>query len=213
MPYAQTIQQRGTPREQGVPDGTLVKLALAGDQSAFDTLVNRYRSVLASYIRRFFKDSEMIFDVLQHVFIQLYRSLPILATNVSLHAWLFQVAHNRCLDELRRMRRHVVIPFSMFEWEDEEEELPIVAALPDPAPLPEEVVEMKDRYGSLHEAIASLPPKFRAIVLLHCFRQLSFPEVGRVLHMPASTVKRYFYRALPLLRGLLTADARFATVL
>ena len=122
MLYAQHIQQQSTHREQRVPDGTLVKRALAGDQIAFDVLVNRYRTILASYIGSFFRDSEQVYDVLQHVFLQLYLSLPILLTNVSLHAWLFQVARNHCLVELRRMRRHTAFPFSTLEWEYGEEE-------------------------------------------------------------------------------------------
>jgi RNA polymerase sigma factor (sigma-70 family) len=173
MPYAQHIQQ-STHREQGVPDGALVTQALAGDSSAFDVLVNRYRNVLASYVGGFFPDHEQVLDVLQHVFLQLYLSLPVLLTTVSLHAWLFHVARNRCLDELCRLHRHAALPFSTLAWEDGEEEQSVVAAIPNPAPLPEEVVEMRDRYSSLHQAIATLPPKFRSIVILHCFKQLTF---------------------------------------
>jgi RNA polymerase sigma factor (sigma-70 family) len=193
--------------EERTPDGTLVKLALAGDQSAFDCLVNRYRTVLASYIGSFFKDSEQVFDVLQQVFLQLYLSLPFLLTDVPLRSWLFQVARNRCLDELRRVCRQATTPFSALEREDGEEELSMVEVIPDPGPLPEEVAEMSDLYGSLHQAITALPPKFRSIVLLHCFRQLTFTEIGQKLHMPASTAKTYYYRSLPHLRKALAADA------
>ena len=210
MLYAPSIQQ-SAPYKQGVPDGTLVKKALAGDQSAFDVLVHRYHRLLASYIGGFFKDSDLVFDVLQHVYLQLYLSLPVLLTNVSLHAWLFQVARNRCLDELRHLRRQAAVPFSVLEWEHGEEELSKVAAIPDSDPLPEEVVEVSDQYGSLHRAVAALPPKFRSIVFLHCFRQLTFVEIGCMLHMPASTVKTYYYRSLPQLRRALVGDTRFAT--
>ena len=74
------------------------------------------------------------------------------------------------------------------------------------------MVEKSDQYGSLHQAIAALPPKFRSIVFLHCFRQLTFPEIGRLLHLPASTVKSYYYRSLLHLRRMLVSDARFASV-
>jgi RNA polymerase sigma factor (sigma-70 family) len=208
-----TQPRKSSVRElQDVPDGVLVEQAQAGDQRAFETLMNRYHHPLASHIGSFFKDSEQVFDLLQQVYLQLYLSLPVLLTNVSLHGWLFQVARNRCLDELRRMRRQAAVPFSALEWEYGEEEQSMVTAIPDPDPLPEEVVERRDRYGSLHLAITALPPKFRSIVLLYCFRQLSFTEIGQKLHMPASTAKTYFYRSLPHFRRRLAADAHFASV-
>src|SRR6266581_8205072 len=104
MSYVQT-QPYSVPKGQGVPDGVLVEQALAGDQCAFDILVRRYHHLLVSYIHAFMKDSEQVYDVLQHVFLKLYISLPILLTNVSLKAWLFRVARNRCVDELRRRYR------------------------------------------------------------------------------------------------------------
>ena len=88
----------------------------------------------------------------------------------------------------------------------------MVSAIPDPDPLPEEVVETSDQYGTLHEAIAALPPKLRSIVFLHCFRHLTFTEIGQRLHLPPSTVKTYFYRSLPYLRRRLSADTHFASV-
>ena len=96
MSYTQTRHDI-VPDGQGVPDGVLVEQALAGDQCAFELLVRRYHRLLVSYIHGFIKDSEQVYDVLQHVFLKLYLSLPILVTNVSLKGWLFQVAHNRCL--------------------------------------------------------------------------------------------------------------------
>jgi hypothetical protein len=71
MPYAQSIQQ-SAPYEQGIPDGRLIKLSLADDQSAFDYLVKRYHNILASYIGGFFRDREQVLDVLQQVYLQRY---------------------------------------------------------------------------------------------------------------------------------------------
>jgi len=209
MSYAQP-RQNSVLRGQGVPDGVLVGQAQAGDQRAFELLVRRYHCPLVSYIQGFLKDSEEVSDVLQQVFLQLHLSLPILLTHVSLKAWLFRVAHNRCVDELRRRRRRVEVPFSTLAWEDKEEELSPLEAIPDPAPLPEEVAERIDLYCSLQEAIASLPPKFRPILHLRCFRQLSFSEIGRTLKMPEPTVKACFYRSLPGLRRALASSTHFA---
>ncbi len=164
-----------------------------------------------SYIRGFLKDSDQIYDVLQQVYLQLYLSLPILLRDVSLKAWLFQVARNRCLDELRKRRRRPEVPFSTLEREEGEEGLSPLEAIPDPEPLPEEMIESIELRGSLHAAIVSLPPKFRSIVHLRCFRQRTFAEIGRTLNMSETTVKTYFYRSLPRLRRALASTVHFAS--
>jgi RNA polymerase sigma factor (sigma-70 family) len=210
MPYAQP-RQYSVLEGQEVPDGVLVGQAQAGDQRAFELLVSRYHCPLVSYIRVLIKDDDLAYDVLQHVFFQLYVSLPILLTHVSLKGWLFQVARNRCLDELRRRRRRAEVPFSTFERKVGEEVSP-VEAIPDPEPLPEEVAERSDLRCSLQQAMSSLPPPFRSIVHLRCFKQLSFSEVGRMLKMPEATVKAYFYRSLPRLRRVLASSTHFAAV-
>lgn len=197
---------------QEVPDGVLVGQAQAGDQRAFELLVSRYHGPLVSYIRAFLKESDQAYDVLQHVYLQLYFSLPILLRNVSLRGWLFRVARNRSLDELRRRRRRTEIPFSTLARDYSEEELSPIEAIPDPDPLPEEVAERLDLSCSLQEALASLPPKFRPIVHLRCFGQLTFAEIGRTLNMPEATVKTYFYRSLPHLRRVLMRSTHAAAV-
>ena len=210
MLYTQP-RQDSVLQEQEVPDGVLVGQAQAGDQRAFELLVSRYHCPLKCYIRGFLKDSEEVDDVLQHVFFHLYVSLPILLTHVSLKPWLFRVARNRCLDELRMRRRRAEVPFSSFKQEDGEE-LSLIEAIPDSEPLPEEVVERIDLLGSLQQAMFSLPPMFRSIVHLRCFRQLSFSEVGRMLKMPEASVKASFYRSLPRLRRALAGSKHFAAV-
>jgi RNA polymerase sigma-70 factor (ECF subfamily) len=211
MLYAQP-QQYSILQGQGVPDGVLVGQALAGDQRAFELLVSRYHRPLVSCIRGFLKDDEQVNDVLQHVFLQLYVSLPILLRNVSLKAWLFQVARNRCLDELRKGRRRAEIPFSTLEWKYREEELSPIEAFPDPEPLPEEVAERMDLQCSLQQAMFSLSPKCRSIVRLHCFRQLSFSEIARTLNIPENTVKTSYYRSLPRLRRALASSVHFVSI-
>lgn len=211
MPYMQP-RHYSVLAGQGVPDGVLVGQAQAGDQRAFESLVNRYHRPLASYIRVLLNDGEQVSDVLQQVYLQLYVSLPTLLTNVSLKGWLFQVARNRCLDELRRRRRRAEAPFSSLAWDCSEEGLSPIEAIADPDPLPEEVAERIDLHRSLQEAIASLPPRVRPVVHLRCFRQLTFAEIGRLLNMSETTVKSYFYRALPRLRRALTGNRHLAAV-
>jgi len=204
--------QGSTVQGQGAPDGILVGQALAGDQRAFELLVSRYRQPLVSCIRGFLKDDEQVNDVLQHVFLQLYLSLPVLLRNVSLRAWLFQVARHRCLDELRKRHRRAEIPFSTLEWKYREEEFSPIEAIPDPEPLPEVVAERSDLQRSLQLALFALPLKCRSIVHLRCFRQLSFLEIARMLNIPENTVKTYYYRSLPRLRRALMSNVHLVSV-
>lgn len=186
-----------------ISDGILAQQSLAGDQRAFETLVQRYSTPLFNFICRFLGDYDQACDILQQVFLQLYISLPNLRTGDPLKAWLFQVARNRCLDELRRKR---AIHFSELEVVNDDDELSPLAAMPDTDPLPEELAERRDLRECLQKAIQTLPPKFRSVVLLRYAAQLSFSEIGQVLNMPEATAKTYFQRAKPLLRATLTVQ-------
>ncbi len=196
------IRERTQTQFPEISDGILAQQILAGDQQAFEVLVRRYSKPLFNFIYRFLGDYDQACDILQQVFLQLYISLPNLRIGDPLKAWLFQVARNRCLDELRRKR---AICFSELEQVNDEDELSPLAALPDPSPLPEEVAERRDLQHRLHKAIRTLPAKFRCVVALRYAAQLSFAEIGQILHMPEATAKTYFQRAKPLLRSALTS--------
>ena len=184
-------------------DGILIGQSVAGDERAFEALVSRYHHPLLNYIRRIIKDDELAYDVLQVVLLRLYISLPTLLTDVPLKAWLFQVARNRCLDELRKQRRRPSLRFSELSREDEHDEQELTESLQDPQPLPQEIVEQLDLHAVLQQAIGKLPPRFRSVVQLRFFGELSFTEIGHTLKMPTSTAKTYWYRSLRRLRSTL----------
>jgi len=191
------MRERTRTHQLGMPDSVLCQHYLAGDQQAFEVLVKRYSGPLFTFIRRFLGEYDAASDILQQVMLQLYLSLPKLRTGEPLKAWLYQVARNRCLDELRRKR---AMHFSELEKEIDEEDQSLVDSMQDKSPLPDEVVERRDVQDILLKAIGALPPKFRAVVLLRYASQLSYAEIGRVLHMPEATAKTYFQRAKPLLQ-------------
>jgi len=192
------VRERTRTPRPGMPDSVLAQHYLAGDQQAFEALVHRYSAPLFTFICRFLGEYDAASDILQQVMLQLYLSLPKLRTGVPLKAWLYQVARNRCLDEVRR--KHA-IPFSELEQGTDEEEQSLLGSIQDRSPLPEEVLERREVQAILLKAIRALPPKFRAVVLLRYAAQLSYAEIGRVLHMPEATAKTYFQRAKPLLQG------------
>ena len=199
------LRERMKSQPVEVTDGVLAQQTLAGDEEAFARLVQRYSSSLFNFICRFLSDYDAASDILQQVFTQLYVSLPNLRTGEPLKAWLFQVARNRCLDELRRKR---VIHFSELQAPGEDDELSPLAIIPDTSPLPEDIAERHDLQSILQQAISGLSPKFRAVVLLRYASQLSFSEIGQTLQMPEATAKTYFQRAKPLLRAVLRDQIR-----
>lgn len=198
------VRERITTSTQNteLTDGLLVKQTLSGDQRAFEVLVKRYNTPIFNFICHLLNDYDLACDVSQQVFTQLYISMPTLRTGEPLKAWLFQVARNRCLDELRRKR---AIHFSEMESSHDEEDLSPLAIIPDSGPLPDELAERSDLKEKLHAAIDALPPKFRMVVLLRYTSQLSFSEIGKTLSMPEATAKTYFQRARPLLRNAMAA--------
>src|SRR5438445_5516645 len=151
---------------QETPDGLLIKQALSGNQWAFETLVQRYSTSLFSFIYHFLGDYDQACDILQQVFLQLYLSISTLRTGEPLKPWLFQVARNRCLDDIRQRNRRRTTHFSELESSNDEEELPSLVSIPDSSPQPEELAERHDLQQRLHQAIQALPPKFRAVVFL-----------------------------------------------
>ena len=184
-------------------DDVLVQQAHIGDQGAFEILVERYRALLFLLISHLVRDEDLAHDVLQHVLLQLYRSLPTLRTGGTLKAWLCQIARHRAINELRR-RRHLL--FSEIEPFPDGGEYSFLATLPDPDRQPEEQVELRELRELLLDAIETLPSRYRAVVLLRCDTQLSFCEIGQALSIPETTVKTYFYRAKKQLRTLLGSE-------
>jgi RNA polymerase sigma-70 factor (ECF subfamily) len=187
-------------------DQMLSEQVLAGDQASFEALIKKYEQPLRGYMWRILKDQDLIADVLQLVFFQLYVSLPKLGTTVPLKAWLFRVAYHRCLDELRKQYRRQAVSFSFLERQEDEEEYALVETLPDTRLTPEEIFERREYHEQLVQAMETLSPKFRAVVHLRCFGELSFVEIGERLNMPANTVKTYYHRSLPRLRAALVAQ-------
>ncbi len=190
-----------------LPDRLLIEQACAGDNSAFETLVHRYQNQLYRFVCTWL-DSDEADDVVQFVWVQLYRCLSTLRSTspagwseISLRPWLFRVAWNRCLDERRRRKKHQHLFLSTLEGANETD---ISSAFLDPAPLPEERVQQQEEQACLYAAIQTLPPKARAIVWLRYTRDLPFRDIAHRLHIPATTARITFYRACMKLRLVLT---------
>lgn len=184
----------------------LLTLAKAGEQDAFEQIVERYRTRLLHFITHYVGNQDEAYDVLQQVLLRFYLSLPTLSTTQSIKPWLFRVAQNCSIDALRSKRRHPALPFSRFEEEnDDEEAVSLLETIADPAASPQEQLEQQEQYDRFQRAIVHLPQHFREVVVLRCRDNLRFNEVAIQLHMPESTVKTYYHRAQRLLCTMLAS--------
>src|ERR1051326_2607143 len=116
-----SLQMPETPTT-AMTDGLLAQLTIAGDQRAFEILVKRYSTPLFNFICHLLGDYDQGQDILQQVFLRFYITLPRLGTTEPFKPWLFQVARNCCVDELRRRKRHA-IQFSLLETEEGNNEI------------------------------------------------------------------------------------------
>ncbi len=206
-------QQRTYPASIDSNDSVLAQNALAGDERAFEDLLQRYQGRLFAFVYRHLEDEEQTKDVLQAVFLQLYLSLPKLYSRQLLQSWLFIVARNRCVDELRKRRKSLITYFSELEYFLDGEDVSLVTIIPDTYPLPEEIAEQEDLRYEIQQAIDALPQMFRSVVILRSLEQLSFKEIGHRLNISEATAKTYWHRARHKLKILLPAqEALLASV-
>jgi RNA polymerase sigma-70 factor, ECF subfamily len=189
-------------------DHFLIERACTGDGSAFETLVQRYQGKLLCFAQTHV-GSEQAYDIVQFVWLQLYRSLPVLQSSptlsgkdLALKHWLLKVAWNRCVDEMRWCKSHPQLSFSQLEEMGEENGTSMLLAFQDTAPIPEECAIQQDERESLRKAIELLPPLPRVIVWLRYSEAISFIEIARRLHISPASAKMHYYRACMKLRAL-----------
>lgn len=182
-----------------VDEGELVKASARGDQDAFRRLVERYRRLVLHVAFRSMGDMSLAEDVAQEAFIKVYRGLPNYRHEKPFVHWLHRVVGNTVLDELRR-RRPVVSLDGM--------EQPPASNADDP----QDVADQHGVQQAVREAIATLPPRYRDIITLQAFHELTYEEISQALNLPLGTVMWRLNMAKRLLRKRLrgTAEAESA---
>src|SRR5437868_330490 len=164
----------------------LVLAAQRGDRNAFRTLYEHYRNHLNSLIFYTLGDPVWAEDVLQIVFIKIYKGLPGFRFQSSLMTWMYRIALNECLNQQQR-RGVVHVPFEEILGSGDEFDR---AALPDLAHAD------RERREIIGQAVMELSPKLRAVVILKYVEGLSYDEMAAVLECSPGTVASRLSRAL-----------------
>lgn len=167
-----------------------VRRAQAGDARAFEALIAEHDRSLRALAFRLLEDRVAMQDALQDAYVSAYRAIGSFTGASAFGTWLYRIAYNACMDELRRRprRAHVALDDAS-------------CPLADPAPGPHDVAVART---DLALALAALSPEHRAIVLLIDADGFSYDETAEVLGISAGTVASRLNRARTALRATLT---------
>jgi RNA polymerase sigma-70 factor (ECF subfamily) len=184
-------------------DAKLVALVLAGDQSAFAELVDRYHGEVYYLALRQLRQREDAEDLAQEAFLRAYRALSQYDPTRPFGAWLYAITARLCIDAHRRRR---VRPVSLTRPEEgtaaEEREWEI----PDKTEGPEAQAERRDEAIRLSVLVDRLPPDYRLAILLRHSQDLSYEEIAAATGVPLGTVKARIHRARNQLRAWIEAE-------
>jgi len=188
-----------TEKTPQLSDERLVELSLDGDEGAFGVLVRRYQRRLTAFLSQLVGDIELARELSQEAFVRAWSALERFNPKYRFSTWLFRIAHNLGIDQLRR-RRLKTTP--LYRTDSEGDEVEVVVADLDKDPLGH--LENRALASELREVIEGLRPEYRELVLLRHFGGLSYQEIADFTEMPLGTVKNKLFRAHSVLRKALT---------
>jgi len=172
-------------------DRRLVERALAGKRDAWERLIRRHEKKVYNFALRMTGHREDALDLMQEIFLSVYRCLGTFSGRSSFSTWLFSIASRRAVDSYRRRRPEVPVT-------DPEETPGAIAAGEGPLA---EVIRGQDRERCL-ALLSNLPIEQRLVLELKFFQEQTFEEMSRTLGVSTNTLKTRFYTALKKLRAM-----------
>ncbi|MBM3823650.1 MAG: sigma-70 family RNA polymerase sigma factor [Verrucomicrobia bacterium] len=182
------------------PDADLMLRVKRGDMRAFETLVEKYKQPVAHLIFRSLPDAAEAEDLAQAVFIQVYKSAGRYQAAARFSTWLFTIARNLCLNEIRRRSRH---PTEALESGSSEDDAPPRQWEDDKAPTPGDRALEGELEQRIQEALHDLPESQRTALLLCRNEDMAYEDIAQVLGCSLSATKSLIHRARETLKSRL----------
>lgn len=176
-------------------DEDIIRLVLNGHGEAYSILVDRYKNMIYDMCYKYTYDYNEAQDLSQDIFLKVYRKLDTFKNSSSFSTWLYRIGINTCIDWTRKNKK---VKNVMYIDEDE-----YVERLPSRGPEPEDVVLEGERRELVRDAILNLQEKYRTVVILYNYKNLSCIEISKILDIPVKTVETRLYRAKKMLKELL----------
>ena len=168
----------------------------AGEEAAFRELVTRYKNSLYAFLRQFLNRQDMVEDVFQETFLQLFTSRDSFDTDRPLRPWLFTIAANKAKDALRKQQRTAAIPIGTIADSGEMSFDDVLNSLSSSSTMPHEKLEKSETSERVGQIIADMPENLREILILAYFNRFSYKQMARILSIPIGTVKSRLHTAV-----------------
>lgn len=178
--------------EQPDPDAALMLRVRQGDRVAFEALVDKYKQPVMNLAYRTLHDATEAEDLAQHVFLQVFKSAHRYEVSAKFSTWLFTIARNLCLNEIRRRSRHPAE--SLDQSAPEHEELPLRQFEDTKTYSPPDSLLYDELEEKIDRALRALPEKQRTAILLCRQDELSYEEIAQVLGCSVSATKSLIHR-------------------
>jgi RNA polymerase sigma-70 factor (ECF subfamily) len=180
-------------RIQALDDAGVVEAFLAGEERAFTELVNRYQTRLLNFIYRTVGDRERAEDLVQEVFIRVYRHLHRFDRSKKFSTWVYTIASNLAKNELRNRSRNPLVLFQTMKntWEDEDRPL----QFEDPQSRPDDMFRKRHLRQLVEHTVAQLPEHHREVFVLRELEGKSYEEIAEITDCNLGTVKSRLNRA------------------
>jgi len=171
-------------------DAEVVALTLE-DQEVFLYLMERYEAKLFRYIRRFmYFGKETAEDILQEVFIKVYKNLNNFDPDLNFSSWVYRIAHNETINYLKKNEKHKTIPLET----DDEEVVNLIDILESDIDVVRDV-KQQELQDKVRKILQMLSPAFREILVLRYLDEKGYKEISDILKKPMGTVATLVNRA------------------
>jgi RNA polymerase sigma-70 factor (ECF subfamily) len=177
-------------------ENALISQALGGDQRAYAALTHRHRPSVYQIILKIVHNRDTANDLAQDTFMKAFSSLASYRSEYRFSTWLYRIAANASIDYLRKKRIQALSLDVPVETRDGSVEIEVA----DYSYHPERELVRKEQRFSIEEAIASLPPKYRDVIVYRHKEDKSYEEIADLLSIPVGTVKARIFRARELLK-------------
>ncbi len=169
-----------------ISDEELMSKVKVGEVEAFEILLARYRKPLFSFIFRMLGDFHKAQDIFQETFFRVFRYAYRYDESQKFSSWLYRIAHNLCIGEMRKRKRSETI----FEEKDAKE----LVEHPDEM-TPNKELENKEMEQIIEKAILKLTESQREVLILREYQKLSYEEIAQITSMSIPAVKSCLHRA------------------